>query len=99
MSDETIALATIQFYRESRVHLVRQTSEGWPGPTLCGLERFRVSRSWTLGTYDRSPGTAHEPCTGCADVARGQFAGLPVADDSGARAMAAATGTEVLDER
>lgn len=94
------ALATLQFSWGGlldaepadgyRVHLVRSTDRGTPGPSLCGIDRFgKDAPGWSVRGGLTGPGVRHTPCAGCAAVAREQFPGLPV-DGIGRHEMAAA---------
>jgi hypothetical protein len=108
MSAETITyLETLQFVNgglfdgrptDYLVHLVRGTSRGTPGPTLCGIDRFAPDvPGWSVGGGICGPGMEHAPCGGCADVARRDFAGLPVVGMRPlSEPMAAALGVEVM---
>jgi hypothetical protein len=73
------------------VHLVRQHRRGTPGPTLCGIDRFAADApGWSVGGGISSPSGTHKPCPGCTDVARREFAGLPVSGSVGAAEIRAA---------
>jgi hypothetical protein len=63
-----------------QIHLVRHVrGGGTPGPTLCGIDRFgKDGPGWSVGGGLSGPGVVHTPCTGCAEAARAQFAGLEV---------------------
>lgn len=79
-----------------QVHLVRQTSRGTPGPTLCGIDRFAdPTPGWSVGGGISGPDITHTPCPGCAAAAREQFPGLPVVGIVGVREMAAELGVDV----
>lgn len=64
---------------ERRIHLVRRTRRGTPGPTLCGLDRFRPdSPGWSVGGGISGD---YMPCPECAAAAEplpvdGMFAAL-----------------------
>jgi hypothetical protein len=61
-----------------RVHLVRSTERGTPGPTLCGIDRFHPDTAgWSVGGGLSGPGITHERCPGCAKGLSG-FVGLPI---------------------
>jgi hypothetical protein len=73
------------------IHLIRGTAQGTPGPTLCGIDRFaKDAPGWSGGGGVTGPGITLTPCTGCADVARAEFPGLPVSGSVGGAEMAAA---------
>lgn len=70
-----VGYTTLQFHvggllgepTDRRVHLVRRTERGTPGPTLCGIDRFaKDSAGWSVGGGYSS---VTEPCPGC-DAAR-----------------------------
>lgn len=73
-------------------HLVRGTSRGMPGPTLCGIDRFaKDAPGWSVGGGVSGPGITNEPCAGCVTVAAKDFRGLPItglASDAVAKAVA-----------
>lgn len=83
-----VALATLQFSwgglidaipTDIDLHLVRRTARGTPGPTLCGIDRFALeSPGWSVGGGVTGPNVTHGVCSGCLNVARGEFTGLPV---------------------
>ena len=74
------------------VHLITATDRGTPGPTLCGIDRFREdSAGWSVGGGISGPGIAHKPCRACADKARDGFPGLEVTG-LGAQEMAGVLG-------
>lgn len=86
-ADAVLYLRTLQFTwgglfaepADDFTHLVRGTRTGTPGPTLCGIDRFAPDTpGWSLGGGVTGPGITHTPCDGCVDVARRDFAGLPV---------------------
>ena len=89
-TDRITALSTLQFASgglfdaepvdDYTVHLVRSNERGGtPGPTLCGIDRFHPdSAGWSVGGGISGPTIVHKPCPGCAEVARREFAGLPV---------------------
>lgn len=104
---DVIALTTLQFATggmfdaESvdgfRVHLVRTTSRGTPGPTLCGIDRFHPkSAGWSVGGGVSGPDIQHEPCDGCVDVATDDFPGLPIRGSVGGAQMAAELERELV---
>lgn len=54
---------------------------GTPGPTLCGIDRFRKDPpvpGWSVGGGVRGPGIENKACKGCAAVAREKYPDLPV---------------------
>jgi hypothetical protein len=86
---EIVGLTTLQFANggmftaepaDGLVHLVRTNKRaGTPGPTLCGIDRFAPgSPGWSVGGGVTGPGYVHVPCDGCVEVARRDFAGLPI---------------------
>lgn len=103
-----VALMTLQFHwgglidsvpaDGAMVHLLRATAMGTPGPTLCGIDRFaKDSPGWSTGGGISGPGIVHTPCAGCAQVARTDFAGLPIAGSVGAKEMRAELATEAAE--
>jgi hypothetical protein len=106
LEDKTvIALCTLQFSWGGlfdgrpadgyQVHLVRSTPNGTPGPSLCGIDRFaKDAPGWSVGGGVSGPSAEHKPCPGCADVAREQFPGLPVAGSVGGKEMAEFLGVD-----
>lgn len=89
VTDGTVGLKTLQFSRGGlfdsepvdgyKAHLVRATSRGTPGPTLCGIDRFAEgSAGWSVGGGITGPGIVHTPCDGCVAEARKAYPGLPV---------------------
>jgi len=64
---------------ERRIHLVRRTRRGTPGPPLCGLDRFHPdSPGWSVGGGISGD---YMPCPECAAAAEplpvdGMFAAL-----------------------
>jgi hypothetical protein len=100
LTGTTIALTTLQFFRgidDYAVHLVRTTSKGTPGPTLCGIGRFAGNApSWALGSGTDGPGITHKPCPDCADTARQHFPGIGICGRTGGAEMAAELGVEVI---
>ncbi|MEW6583438.1 MAG: hypothetical protein AB1416_11840 [Actinomycetota bacterium] len=74
------------------VHLVRRTTRGTPGPTLCGIDRFHFGFSVGGGIS-----TITQPCHVCVEVARRMrfTAELPVTG-MGAAAVDAAIATAAL---
>lgn len=95
---EVTGLTTLQFAwgglfdakpADQMIHLVRSTSRGTPGPTLCGRDRFaKDSPGWSVGGGVTGPDLTLTPCSGCADKARESFPGLPVSGLVGGREMA-----------
>jgi hypothetical protein len=86
-------LAPVDGYK---VHLVRQTAHGTPGPTLCGVDRFAPNGAgWSIGGGVSGPGVTHEPCEGCARVRKGRFATLPVSGLGSAAHSPQIGGTEI----
>lgn len=90
MSDEVTSLSTLQFawggLFDSRpadgglIHLVRSTSSGTPGPTLCGINRFaKDGPGWSVGGGISGPDIPQIPCDGCVAHARAHFSALPIA--------------------
>lgn len=99
---EIVALTTLQFANGGlmdatpvdnwRVHLVRTTSRGTPGGTLCGIDRTDPDGpGWSVGGGMQGPDIEHKPCPGCAVVARDEFPELPI-HGLGARQMCEALG-------
>jgi hypothetical protein len=81
-------LATLQFHSGDliqerpvdgyKVHLVRSTERGTPGPTLCGIDRFHPDTAgWSVRGGVTGPNITHERCPGCAEHLS-EFAGLPI---------------------
>lgn len=59
--------------------LVRSTSRGTPGPTLCGQDRFAKSApGWSVGGGVTGPGVVNERCAACEAVRSDEFPTLPV---------------------
>lgn len=84
-----VGLSTLQFHvgglfdakpvDDCRVHLVRETETGTPGPTLCGIDRFHPqSAGWSVRGGVSGPGIKHVPCEGCAATRAADFPELPV---------------------
>lgn len=84
-----VGLSTLQFHVGDlfdakpvdgyRVHLVRETKMGTPGPTLCGIDRFHPqSAGWSVRGGVSGPGIEHLPCEGCAATRAADFPELPV---------------------
>jgi hypothetical protein len=74
---------------DNLIHLVRRTSQGTPGPTLCGINRFGPDApGWSVGGGVSGPGIILTPCQGCAQTARADYSGLPVNGSVGGREMA-----------
>jgi hypothetical protein len=103
--DPTVrALTSLQFHSgglfdstpvDSLIHLVRSTNSGTPGPTLCRIDRFaKGSAGWSVGGGVSGGNIALKPCDGCAEEARNEFPGLPVAGSVGGRQMAEHLGVE-----
>jgi hypothetical protein len=100
--DPTVrALSTLQFSTGGlfdgrpvdgyKVHLIRSTNRGTPGPTLCGIDRFaKDSAGWSVGGGLTGGSIKHEACDGCVRAARAEFPGLPVVGSVGAFEMRAA---------
>lgn len=71
----------------NRVHLIRGLVRGGtPGPTLCGIDRFardedgkRTGPGWSVGGGCIDPRVTYECCKGCAEAARRDYPGVPVA--------------------
>lgn len=88
MSD-TVYLSTLQFSwgglfdsqpADGKAHLVRGTTTGTPGPTLCGIDRFnKDGPGWSVGGGVSGPSISHTPCDGCVAEARETYPGLPIA--------------------
>jgi hypothetical protein len=103
--DPTVrALTTLQFAAgglfdatptDHLIHLVRSTNGGTPGPTLCLIDRFaKDSAGWSVGGGFSGGPIVLKPCDGCAEVARTEFPGVPVAGSVGGRQMAEYLGVE-----
>lgn len=61
------------------VHLVRCTSTGTPGPTLCGINRFaKDGPGWSVGGGISGPDIPQVPCQGCVAHARAHYSDRPV---------------------
>jgi hypothetical protein len=108
---DVVYLATLQFSvgglfdgepLSNRVHLIRGTHRGTPGPTLCGIERMQrdengklIGPGFSVGGGIIDSRVTYECCRDCAETARRDFSGVPVA---GARPFsdvcAAAVGAE-----
>lgn len=95
------ALSTLQFSTGGlfdgkpvdgyKVHLVRRTNRGTPGPTLCGIDRFAEgSAGWSVGGGITGGSIIHTACDGCVTAALAQFPGLPIVGSVGATEMRAA---------
>jgi hypothetical protein len=84
-----------------QVHLVRSTSRGTPGPTLCGIDRFAPETpGWSIGGGLDGHGITHKPCRGCVTTAHTEFPGLPISGSAGAKEIRAALAKAVeADER
>lgn len=89
---EVIGYETLQFHRgglfdceptEDVIHLVRRTERGTPGPTLCGIGRFKNDASplaayvrtvegeagWSVGGGLSGPMWTFTPCSDCVAAA------------------------------
>jgi len=106
MADEVVGLVTLQFHSGGllqskpvdnyKVHLVRSTARGTPGPTLCGIDRFAPgSAGWSVGGGVTPAGHVFEACPGCALVRDKQFPSLPVSGTVGAYAYQRSSQAEV----
>ena len=104
--DPTVrALTTLQFANgglfdsvptDYLIHLVRSTNRGTPGPTLCGIDRtVKGGPGWSVGGGVSGGTIVLAPCDGCADAARTEFPGLPIAGSVGAEQMARHLGVKV----
>ena len=62
----------------THIHLVRSTSHGTPGPTLCNLDRFHPdSAGWSVGGGLSGPGLEFTACPACVSGAA-TYGGLPI---------------------
>ncbi|MFJ4168363.1 hypothetical protein ACIPY3_02520 [Paenarthrobacter sp. NPDC089714] len=83
-----VALATLQFTSgglfdgrpaDKRIHLVRMTDSGTPGPTICGIDRFdKNGPGWSVGGGISGPGIEAMACPGCEAVAQRDYSAAPV---------------------
>lgn len=111
LTREVVYLATLQFSTgglfdgkptSSRIHLIRGTHSGTPGPTLCGIERMQrdgngklIGPGFSVGGGIIEHGREYVCCEECSEVARRDFPGLPVAGSiEFARVCAEAVGSE-----
>lgn len=98
------ALTTLQFSTgglfdatpvDYLIHLVRSTNSGTSGDTLCLIDRFaKGSAGWSVGGGVSGGSIVLKPCNGCAEAARNEFPGVPVAGSVGGRQMAEHLGIE-----